>query len=921
VKRLFFGCILLLGAFYASSAQTQGFHKVYSPDGVEVWGVGNGGRVFKSFDGGVTWGQLTLGTSSLRSVAVRGSRAWVVGDDGIVFSTTGSVVWNADTVSAGRLYDVLFLGDSVGFLVGDSGLVRKTVNAGETWSNVSSPLTSQSLRAIVFRNSSSGWIVGTRGTLLRSTDGGDSWGEVNTLGTERDLRSVAVRGDTVIVVGADAFFAKSTNGGTTWSTQNLHIETKSDLNKVLIKETGLVTFCGGGGFIRTTSDLGTTYGYQKHPMLASLSDLYFFDEQTGWGCSERTNVVIHTTDGGLTWAMPSGTTVTYSWSQKLSAGGQTVRGNTFAINSFDKKTIYVVLGARVYISRDIGETWTQIATIPNGSKTNSFYVSPFDTNIFVAAFGSPDVITRSTNRGSTWTTTLARAFTEYGMPLEMDPNDPNTLYFGPEDSYLYKSTDFGATWDTLSRPMFRSPCDLVVVYEKPNVMYCGDGVTGSGNGQIFHSGDGGRTWDLIVTVTGSEIPTIGSSWLDNNLAFATAWSSGGVRRTMNQGLNWQQVMTTSSAWGVDVAKDDPTVAVYGVYSGSTSYVSTNGGDSWFTTNLVGSNYAFLAYDRSTLLAQQSGGIHKYLITYNVPVTNLQSVSILQPAQGSMWPYNSAQDITWASGNVTNVRIDLKQTPTSSWQTIVASVPASAGSYAWTVPYAPSSQARIRISDASDGSPSDSSGIFTIVAPAISLNPSAVDFDSVSVGASRSDTIRIYNVGTSTLVVSNVDVSDPAFAPSRTSFSIAPGESDTLSVSFVPTAPQMYVDTLRIAINTPDSVVHVPISGVGIVTLSVGEVGRGIPSRFSLDQNYPNPFNPSTTIFFDLPGESFVTLRVYNMLGQEVAVLTDREYAAGRYGVQFDGAWFPSGLYFYRIHATGTSSGRVFSETRRMILIK
>jgi parallel beta-helix repeat protein len=92
-------------------------------------------------------------------------------------------------------------------------------------------------------------------------------------------------------------------------------------------------------------------------------------------------------------------------------------------------------------------------------------------------------------------------------------------------------------------------------------------------------------------------------------------------------------------------------------------------------------------------------------------------------------------------------------------------------------------------------------------------------------------------------------------------------------------------------------------------------GFGMPDEFALSQNYPNPFNPSTTIQYDLPSDGFVTLKMYNSLGQEVAVLVDEDATAGRYQVQWDATGFSSGVYFYRLVA-----GQ-FVETRKLLLLK
>jgi len=94
------------------------------------------------------------------------------------------------------------------------------------------------------------------------------------------------------------------------------------------------------------------------------------------------------------------------------------------------------------------------------------------------------------------------------------------------------------------------------------------------------------------------------------------------------------------------------------------------------------------------------------------------------------------------------------------------------------------------------------------------------------------------------------------------------------------------------------------------------VPKNIPGEFSLLQNYPNPFNPSTEIKFELPQNTFVTLKVYNAVGQVVAELVNNEYKnAGRYSVSFNGTNLASGIYFYSIEAG------VYKDVKKMVLIK
>jgi hypothetical protein len=94
-----------------------------------------------------------------------------------------------------------------------------------------------------------------------------------------------------------------------------------------------------------------------------------------------------------------------------------------------------------------------------------------------------------------------------------------------------------------------------------------------------------------------------------------------------------------------------------------------------------------------------------------------------------------------------------------------------------------------------------------------------------------------------------------------------------------------------------------------------EITIDVPTKFSLEQNYPNPFNPVTSLQYAIGSRQFVTLKVYDVLGNEVAVLVSEEKEAGNYNVEFDGTDLPSGIYFYQLKAGE------YLQTKKMLLLK
>jgi len=124
----------------------------------------------------------------------------------------------------------------------------------------------------------------------------------------------------------------------------------------------------------------------------------------------------------------------------------------------------------------------------------------------------------------------------------------------------------------------------------------------------------------------------------------------------------------------------------------------------------------------------------------------------------------------------------------------------------------------------------------------------------------------------------------------------------------------------ISIEVLDSTLFAGIWGFGlwnrpIIVTSIEAEQSQVPNEFLLTQNYPNPFNPSTTIVYQIPEMTFVIIKVYDILGNELRTLVDEEKSAGIYKINFEAGNLPSGVYFYRYQAGN------FIDTKKMLLLR
>ncbi len=841
---------LLLLAVVPTFAFAQGFNAVFSQDGQEVWAVGDGGLVYRSItSGGEMWEQ-SLGTAPLRGVWASDLQVVVIADQGQIWRSVdyGNTWSMIPLAGAPNLRGLEMPSPTIGYVVGASGRIAKSTDGGASWTFLNSGTTVM-LEAVSFTDISNGWAVGGSGTVLKTTNGGGSWTPV-AVGTTARLRAVDASGSTVWIGGDGAVCIKSTNSGASWQPVNLKLENRADITSVRVLSTNEAYVAGGGGFVRHTTDGGSTWTFGIHDGHGQISSLWAVGTRA-WFVSSRHRMVYRTSNSGATWQRPVGSSLSRSMVQRMVNGGTTwpgtVRGNTLTMNPFDRKTLYTVMCGNsasasycsVYVSRDDGNTWWGHRALPTESfACNAFLVSPADSNKWLAAavVNGNDGVIRSTDGGTSWTMTMTREFGTFGIPLEMHPDKPDTVYFGGEEylssARLWRSTNFGSSWSAWSNDsLFRSPCDLVVVPDSSNIIIVGDGETGVSNpGPMYYrSTNGGQTFALMSDRTGlggspSEIPGLSNSRLRNNVTFGTNWSSGGVQRSTDYGATWTNVLNSGGAgdansmWGTDVCKEDPYLVACGQFGNAGTYLSTNGGDNFirYQTPGIGSNYSFLLRDRETVLAEHGTGIWKMQFSYAYTPATAQSLFLSSPIGGETWQAGSVHNIVFSDQNVMLVRIEWRTAADQPWQ-LIAERPGSTGTYAWTVPYVSTYEAEVRVRDAWDLDPEDTSdGPFTIVLPLASATPASLDFGSHNKGSVTVLPVTLENTGSAILLISSVTTTGAGFTEGRNVFSVFEGSSDTIGVAFRPAGAGVYSGTLQILSNAyGQPTISIPLTGIGV----------------------------------------------------------------------------------------------------------
>ena len=196
---------------------------------------------------------------------------------------------------------------------------------------------------------------------------------------------------------------------------------------------------------------------------------------------------------------------------------------------------------------------------------------------------------------------------------------------------------------------------------------------------------------------------------------------------------------------------------------------------------------------------------------------------------------------------------------------------------------------------------------------LNVLPLKVEFDSTIINEFSSEQIYIANSGSAQLNIDSITISDSRFTLNTNNFSIQPYSYNKVLLQFNPDSIKNYYASLNVYSNAGAK--EIVVTGIGKDNAVNVEDEFVTPIAFTLEQNYPNPFNPSTTISWQSPVSSHQTLKIYDVLGNEVAILVNEYRPAGSYEVNFDASNLSSGIYFYELRSGS------YLEIKKMTLLK
>jgi len=771
----------------------------------------------------------------------------------------------------------------------------------------------------------------------------------------------------VIAFGSGGNMVKTTDGGQTFShnpnagyPSTLPANTTLDIYAAYYVNAN--TFYAGGAFgVTKTTNGGNSFTPMAPGFFnqGTVRDILFIDSLTGYVAGTSYFKVSKTTDGGATWSVMSSLplttyyTLAVSPSGKLFAGGfnnssanirystdggtswATASAGTSTINDIvftDSLTAYASTSGGVYKSTDGGTTWAAMAL--NAPTTSVFYDIAVQGNTLYFADDDSLLFTTQDGGASFNRINYLPAGMSNQIMRAIDVTG-NSIYIVGDNGYFIKSTNNGATWSSPSK-----------LFAAGFVQ----GLWGNGSGKIIATGLNSPTQVMVsenygatftpVTLSVSAADLRALKMLDDQNGYAVG-NSGRIWKTTDGGYNWALYTgtTTNQAFN-DVSFYN---AQYGMAAGNAGQLwkTTDGGTTWSAMASIGSTVAqngICMVDSLTALAvgglninrTTDGGATWTTISPGFPVSPANKIRMYNASIGYLIGGTGASNsgyifkttdagLTWTNTHFPYTGTMLYNIDFRSVNDFVVTgfgggvFHTTNGGATWT-------QFNLGLLNISSSQvigckilPGDTlmvgaggAAIIKVALPAIV----PVELTGFTAFASGNNVTLSWRVATelnnSGFEIERKNSTNGTWT--KIGFTAGRGTSSE-------SAAYIYNDNNVEPGSYNYRLKQVDFDGTFAYYNLTETIFAGVPAQFTMEQNYPNPFNPSTAIRFTVPDKNFVTLKVFDVIGNEVATLVNEIKEPGTYSATLQGAGLPSGVYIYSLRSGTTTI------TKKMTLLK
>jgi photosystem II stability/assembly factor-like uncharacterized protein len=891
------------------------------------WVCGNG--IAKTTDGGNNWINLPNPEShSIISIHFINANTGFLGSFDFWKTTNGGNNWTKVVPDAGNYCDMSFINSSTGWVVSNSNGIWRTTDGGNIWTMINNQH-NHTINAIDFIDANTGWACGFDGAMLKTTNGGINW-TAQISGTVEDLYSIDFSdANTGRAAGLSASYTRTSNGGTNWASVPGPFSFRYD--KVFFISPFIGWLTGASGIALTTNN-GTTW-IDQSPSGGSgnFSAISYISPNTVFiGGFE----IYKSISGGFNLPAPTNLTLTpVSTSQiNLSWTDNTTNEDKFMIERSPNGSSWTLID-----SVNAGVTSYQATGLTTNTEyhfrvcakkiifTGEYSNAPFDWALMV----SPTHLSPSNNFVSTsFTPTLSWSSVSggaiYFLQVASDSNFSNIVY--SNSAILYNSQVIPAG-----------------ILQNSTKYYWRTKVQNFSN-ESAYSG----FWSFTI-----QDPNYGHNMQTGNNLYYFANSTPAANLSPSKpAYNWRD--TTGSTYMIRNGAVVRAMIAGNLDDGLFRFTNILTGDN--AIRFFGNNYQTLYIGTNGIIS--FGSFDPQLgVNIEPPLGGLTNNNMLN-AILPLW-----KDLSFGDGDVTSgkslcikvtsneIIITFSRVPSYnpaadandyvSFQAIIqyTATPTQNSKIDFMYNYNETGSSFITkynnntiypmltgIKGASGSAQEFQYRFFNSSLQLISSGP--IFGSNLALAFSPDNTLLPVELSsfTSQINGSNVKLewstvneqNNSGFEIQRTNAN----ENNWKKISFIQgngttneSKNYSYEDRNISSGKYQYRLKQIDFNGNYEYHALANEVEIGAPKKFALSQNYPNPFNPYTKINYELPITNYVSIKIYDVNGKEVAQLINQNQKAGYYTVEFNASNLASGMYFYRIQAGE------FSATKKMILIK